>query len=629
MNKTRFIGIAALAALAATLLVVVLREKTAPPQAPSLLPAETIAFFYMPDASGSAHRWSGTALHDIASEPEVKAFLDSTLSQVPNFQLVRQKLAEIAALRPREVFLAVTALEGSEPSLVAGLELSGDPEAAEALIAQGREELRKLWPAGSADLVPYDEETAIETFTSGPRTFASARRGDWYLLANSLPLLRQTLDRLDGTAETPSLAGQQRLSTSLSQLPGDFDTLLFVQPGILLERLTGLLGSAGLSGQQAQIEQLRKIEAYSAVAKFEGQNVRDATFTLGVFDTQRKPMELGGLRFTTAGTALFYAKALHGSPTGVSLPDPSLDRFGVLRALESMRAALAAKGIDAATLAGTFGPEISLIVDWPAETGQPSLLASLDVRDRGKALEVLKTLAASASFGGAFAHQEVERLDLFVLPAVAFGLSPTFALGDRYLLGSLTTEAVQRAFASADGQGLRATGTYAAATGSLQKPTAAFGYLDAQKLFVHVYGMLRPFLVMGAALTPEGTSHIDLSKLPSAGTISRHLGPVAVSQTATEDGVLVESVGPVTFTQTILGSALVAGAVAAPMIAEQLKGGMSGALQGLSPQPMPTPAPGSPLPPQATPATPSTPEPAVPPAASPESPAPGKPPMAE
>jgi hypothetical protein len=60
-------------------------------------------------------------------------------------------------------------------------------------------------------------------------------------------------------------------------------------------------------------------------------------------------------------------------------------------------------------------------------------------------------------------------------------------------------------------------------------------------------------------MMPDINRRMDVSKIPQASTISRHLPPITLSQRRTSDGTLVESSGPISMTQFLL----IGGAVAA------------------------------------------------------------------
>jgi hypothetical protein len=88
-------------------------------------------------------------------------------------------------------------------------------------------------------------------------------------------------------------------------------------------------------------------------------------------------------------------------------------------------------------------------------------------------------------------------------------------------------------------------------------PTNFFAYIDTALLFSRLDATLRPILLMGAAFMPAMNEHVDLSKLPEAEIITKHLSPIVTSQRYTADGYITESVGPITLNQC--GIALVVG----------------------------------------------------------------------
>jgi hypothetical protein len=62
---------------------------------------------------------------------------------------------------------------------------------------------------------------------------------------------------------------------------------------------------------------------------------------------------------------------------------------------------------------------------------------------------------------------------------------------------------------------------------------------------------VRPILVFGAALVPTLSEYIDSNSLPETSEISRHLTPIILSRHRVPDGIIDESVGPVTAYQAL------------------------------------------------------------------------------
>ena len=76
-------------------------------KAAEYLPQDAVALVEITDAPRSKTRWKETALHKIAQEPEVAAFLAKPKTLVPaNKQLDR--LQRFQKLNPKEIFIAAT-----------------------------------------------------------------------------------------------------------------------------------------------------------------------------------------------------------------------------------------------------------------------------------------------------------------------------------------------------------------------------------------------------------------------------------------------------------------------------------------------------------------------------------------
>jgi hypothetical protein len=67
-------------------------------------------------------------------------------------------------------------------------------------------------------------------------------------------------------------------------------------------------------------------------------------------------------------------------------------------------------------------------------------------------------------------------------------------------------------------------------------------------------------LLMGAAFMPAMNDYVEVSKLPPADVIAKHLTPIVSSQRYQDRGYVAESIGPLTLSQTGMGALLLAGA---------------------------------------------------------------------
>jgi hypothetical protein len=126
--------------------------------------------------------------------------------------------------------------------------------------------------------------------------------------------------------------------------------------------------------------------------------------------------------------------------------------------------------------------------------------------------------------------------------------SIVFALTERRLLISTSqsnfAELVHRLQSHAPG--LEADNQFKAIAKLVDEPNELFAYLDAKAGFEKFYEVSRPMMVFGIALMPNLNRYLDAMALPDGDDISKHLSPIVLSRHRVANGVIDESVGPVT-----------------------------------------------------------------------------------
>ncbi|RYD76470.1 MAG: DUF3352 domain-containing protein, partial [Verrucomicrobiaceae bacterium] len=474
------------------------------------------------------------------------------------------------------------------------------------LLAEARTSLRREWPTGKADIVSY-AGTEIETYSDKENTIAEAIRDGWYLVSNDLALLHSTLDRLDAKpGAAASVANSSLYQEALKPHPADAEAVVFARLDTLADSLEPMLVAAGQPSASKQIEELRKTKAISAAFKFDGEQIRDTVFVLNPSVPQRSPMALRGLDLSTAETLLYYSVTL---PETTDVPAESMVALSmVVPGMAALEGGLAKKGLKLSDFGKIFGPELSVVLDWPQTEMQPTLLLGLDVRDATRARDFLDAATVGEANLAGWVRTEQGNAVLYAGKPQGLFPAPVMALADNFLVIGLSqaaiTTGVQRL--QAKGAPLAQTAEYQAARKAVRAPTAAFGYLDTKRIFERGYGIGRPFLAMSLAFNPDGSQYVDAGKLPTTEVVSRHLTPSVYSQTTLENGTLIESAGTLTFNQALIGVVAGAGVAALPTLKQAL--------------PNATGLPGGVTPPD-VPVQPSAPaDPAVPaPEASPES----------
>ncbi len=591
MKKTSVIGIVAGLILVAVLYYFVMRRPAVRLSAPTLVPAESLAFLYLPDVTRSTERWGKSSIHAILEEPGVKAFLASASRESGRIRMLTDYLARVEEVKPREAFLSIQSIEGSKPQFVAGLRYDGDRAKVEALVKEASDSVRKLVPTGTADLVQRGSKT-IETFTSDKATLAATYHENWYFIGSGVAEIEATLMRFRGDEET-TLAHSEVYAEATEHLPKDCDSLVFVQPAALAERLSSVLGMAGMSGQEQQVNQLKRLRAVAATTRMEGRAMRDSLFTL--VSEMPEPVALSGstLRFASPAALLYYAAALQTWPSEAQGHGNAMQSLGMIPLVALFESSLAQHGVSASDLPKAIGPEIGFSLEWGEASGAPRPILAMEVRDRALLTKFIEA-ALDPSFSGMEASQVTENgTSIYTLPARPFG-TPTLLLTDKMLAVGLDGAGLRAALSG--GETLGGTEPYQEAMGQVVKPTLSTGYVDAPALFDRVYGTVRPMLIIMAAFGQQQGPRIDFGKLPEAEMISRHLGPIAISQKAFQNGVLMESAGPITMGQAIMGAGGAVAWMAGPIISNRLRQGLDSFTADVL---VPTPTSSAPAPPAA------------------------------
>jgi hypothetical protein len=273
---------------------------------------------------------------------------------------------------------------------------------------------------------------------------------------------------------------------------------------------------------------------------------------------------------------------------------PLTATIGWVGGVQKVTSALSASGITLEEWKSAFGAELGLLGNWPANSQWPSLFIALPVKDPAKANHIVAAMTTGNAADAEWTHQEKEGVHYYSSPSKAqlFSFSPTIALSDRTLVAGADPGSVEAAMKrSATGSSeLAATRNFQTAERAVPTAHQAFAYVDPALIYTRIDATLRPLLIMGAAFMPGIADTVELSKLPSADVITKHLSPVVMSQSYDRDGYVAESVGPVPFYQTILG-AVTTGSAAAGIYRRQTQGSMPSQSPLSAPTASPSPSP--------------------------------------
>lgn len=595
--KKILVSLVLLVAVAAAGFVVYRKTIGAHVPAALLVPGETLLFVDVPNVPRTALRWPKTGIAQIFAEPEMQKFLERARETDGLMKTLDEKLAQLLRLAPREVFVAVTSIEGPTPKWVAGFAFLGRKSKAVELLEEPRAVLKAAWPAGKSDIGMHGK-TEVETFTFGDSVVAEAFQGDWYLVANDVALLHRTLDAAalpNGAAD--ALGTREVFQKATARLPEECDTLIFGQLGTLTERVKSLLVASGQAVDPKQLAEFQRMQALAWGTKLEGAQVRDTIYLLAPGGTAEVALPRNALAFSAAETFLYYGMAL---PAKIEVPQSTGLLGGYLTMLAPMEKALAEKGLKWGDLSVAFGPEAGVVADWGAEEPAPTALLAVDVRDAAKARAFVEVFTASAPGTPGWVRSEKDGATLFQSPTGTglLPVSPSLAVTEKFVVLGFSPASVATALARLkSGQtGIGQTPAYQGAAKTVGAPTSGFGYLDMKTLIERTYATIRPMLALSMAAAGPGEAVFDAGKLPATGTISRHFTPSVYSQSVTAEGTLVESSGTLTFNQVLLGA--IGGGVAAalPLLESTLSSGLKLDDGLLAPPPAPAPRQPAPAP---------------------------------
>lgn len=529
----------------------------------ALLPKETLALVHLPDFNRSRAELHQTDLYQIWTEPAVQEFLAKPRTKISSHGGLGPVLQDSESLQIKDAFFAVIDIEHSAWKIVGGFRFTGDPANAEKITANWKTKVLGRAPDVKPEILEYQGHQ-IQSDTAGIVRVSTVLDGQWFFLANDPEQLKPLLDRVDGRSDHNSvLAGDDVFAAASRRMPSSYTALTFARVDRLVEKLMPLAerDTHDPADQMAAIRQIRSICAATA---FDGGKIRDTIFVGMPKLLDAGDLTRASLSIATRDTFLYAAGFLNLTQP-VPLP-ASPGALGWMSGLHKITDALSSNGITLESWNSAFGPEFSWVGDWPASSHWPSVHATLPVRDSEKAKKILSVIT-TADEDSSWTHQEKEGALYYStrLGGQLFSLAPTIGLSSRMLVAGADAASVEGALKrSANGDSdLAASKNFQNAERAVPAAKQAFTYLDPALLYTRIDATLRPMLFMSAAFLPGIADTVDLNKLPPPEVITKHLSPIVMSQNYDKDGYIAESVGSLTFYQTIVGLGGLGGAAAA------------------------------------------------------------------
>ena len=584
----RFLLVILLGAIAALTAYYIVRQHPAalPSTIAKLLPADTALFIHMPDAEKNRDAWHRTDLYQLYREPAVQDFLQKPKSRLPEKGPVKEVWQDSASLRMRNAFLATNNFDSLR--VVGGFEFRCTDKEAESVIERWKSQLATKAPGTQRSSADY-EKHHIDILSSGQYTFASTIAGHQFFAASTVDDLKALLDRVDGRTKTPALDSDANFRAAMKQMPADYAWMFYLQPKLLAQKLVTLRAQSGRSLPPDQQTMIERIQSFSHAMVFEGGKIRDIGFAAMPRVAENK-LERTTLALASADTFLYSALMVNMQQQFEWALEPA-GAGSMAAPLQLISNALSSAGVTKEDWKTAFGDEISIIAAWPANAKLPNAVLTVAVRDNARARKIAGAIASSSGWQ----KSSRNNAEYYTAPTsgVLTAVNPTVAVSDRLLVLGLDPASVDRIVTQAPaGNGLSGSENFRAASKLVPEPQQMFAYIDLATLYSRLDTTLRPILQMSAAFVPSLSERLDPNKLPPTGVITKHLSPVAASQSYVDGGYRSESAGTITMGQAGIaaGAAYVGGMI---FQQHQQKGASPFAAPG---PPTPSPSLAQPLP---------------------------------
>jgi len=561
MKRVSFLVIAIAAAVFAGWYVWKLSQQISGASVSALLPRETIFLVHAPDLNRTREEWHHSDIYLLYRESAVQDFLRKPLAKIPKGDTASETLREIEQLDAKNTFFALTSIDNNSPKLVGGFRFRGSPKDAEQVIGKWRSHFLEKNPGAKLQKLQYQRHE-IELIAATPFALATAYDRPWFFAATDLTELKMLLDRADHRVKNPkeTLGEDESYRAAISHRPANYAAFFYVQPKTLVERIVALRAAIqSPTARRQKLSGLEEVRSICGTMRFESEKIHDVLF-VGMPKMESRVDETLTQSSLTLGTkeTFFYLSSL--VKLGEKLE--TLNPAAIGGAVGKLFQAFSDSDITADDWKAAFSPEIGSLADWPPSAHWPSLLLALPVIDMDKAGKIVE--AATRSDNDAiWTRTEKDGVHYFSMqsPASFIAITPTIALSNRIMVAGFNPVSVEEAVKRSTGTSseLADSKTFKGAARLVPSPTNFFAYVDTALLYSRLDASLRPMLLMAAAFMPTMTDHVDLSKLPSPEVITKHLSPIVSSQRYERDGYVVESVGPVTFDQSVIGLAIIGG----------------------------------------------------------------------
>ena len=280
----------------------------------------------------------------------------------------------------------------------------------------------------------------------------------------------------------------------------------YLQPKTFSDRIAAVrsaLGPPGLQNQRTIVEQIRSV---CATTRFDGGKLHDVIF-LGMPQLEENAkLTRSSLNLGTRNTFFYLASLINFSKqAGLFSPRGSANFLGA--GVKKIADALTAAGVAPEDWKRAFGSELGILADWSPDARQPSVIASVPVKDEGEARKIAAALTRGIDEDAQWAETDQDGVHYWSMQTLPtfLPIKPVIALSKRMLVAGLDESSVESAIQRSEKNEseLANSDAYKRAAHSIPAPTNFFSYFDLAVLYSRLDATIRPMLVMVAAFVPS------------------------------------------------------------------------------------------------------------------------------
>ncbi len=503
-----------------------------------LVPGNTIAFASIPNGATIAEAMQSSQLKKVLDSPNIKPVHDYAISMIgkKNVDLWHAFLPNLSG----QSFIAITHFDYDKPEQI-GLIAAMKPKAGLADFGTFLDKIKQTWPEiikhgktgqSTVEGVQYD-------WIQGPGAsdkICVAHVKRWIVTTWGEAALQDWIQRFQKRASTSSLAEDVNYRTSLSRVGDDPMTLVYVN----YHALVGILQKQMAKTNPAMGDYLaKKLDALGGGAlatRFENGEIVDRFSFLIPRPAQLDsgmgidPCPFDTLKFTGPDTHLYWATSVNWKQYYATIREQSGNAPDTTAAQPANPMAN-----DLTTFAQNWvhnvhldshrniidalGPEISLQLDWSADTTWPEvgLFVKVDQPDDFKPTIAAIIESVRQEYINSAVVREVTSNGFkfatlkFVQPGI---LSPTITEEGPYLGVFLTENQALRAFQRVESTGLSHNADFTRQMGNARTGAAQIAFLDSPYLLDRAYKTAMPYISLISMFNKDLAAQLKDKQLP-------------------------------------------------------------------------------------------------------------------